>query len=419
MGEPIKFNLSTTNHESKLSAGDIVTESLKGSTPLPPFIVTIPKHGQQRFESVYLACQLSSVGTLKIDCVSEKKPKQRWALEFSIRDNNLVKANYEKNIIDIKPPHPKLQDGIKLIEQVYGSSSKKADPKLVKSLRTDLDKQLGKRENWDTDLLRELATPCLTWAKNRRRTEVHERNWLKLTSFLLRPGFGYPADDWRIEQIWPLFKSAIQYNKSVQSWSDWWNLWRRIAGGLNAQQQQEIFDSIKIYFIEDSGKNTKLINQAKQRSYEDIIRLAASLEHISVNNKIAFGEYLIKRLQKPSNAQIHWWALGRLGSRIAFYGSQHNVIPVHVISNWLEKLWQQDWQKETHIGFAAVMMARRSGDREFDIDDELQQVILEKLAEEKCPSSWYNLVKEKQVTDETMIKRIFGDSLPTGLTLLS
>lgn len=419
MGEPIKFNLSTTNHESKLAAGDIVTETLQGNTPLPPFVVTIPKHGQQRFESVYLACQLSSVGTLKIDCVSENDPNQRWALEFSIRENNLAKNNAEQNIADIKPTHPKLQDAITLIENVYGASSKKADPKRVKSLRTDLDKQLGKRENWDTDLLRELANPCLTWAKNRRRTEVHERNWLKLTSFLLRPGFGYPADDWRVEQIWPLFKSAIQYNKSTQSWSDWWNFWRRIAGGLNAQQQEEIFAAIKIYFVADNNKNAKLINQAKQRSYEDIIRLAASLEHISINNKVAFGEFLLERLDKPANQQVHWWALGRLGSRIAFYGSQHNVIPVHIISNWLEKLWHQDWQMDPHVGFAAAMMARRSGDREFDIDEELQQVIIAKLVEEKCPSSWTDLIRKKQVTDETMIKRIFGDSLPTGLTLLS
>lgn len=420
IGEPIRFNLATTSHDSHFKPGDIITEPLKGKTPLPPFIVTIPEHANhKRFESVYLACKLSSVGTLQIDCVSSASPKQRWALEFSVRTNQQTAENDSTNISEIKQSHPKLPEALNLIEQVFGASSKNTDPKLVKSLRSDLDKRLGKRETWDTDLLRELASPCLQFAKNRRRTEQHERNWLKLTSFLLRPGFGYPADDWRIEQVWPLFKSAIQYNKSTQSWSDWWNFWRRIAGGLNEQQQLEIYQSIAIYFVEDNNKNAKQINQAKQRSYDDIVRLAASLEHIPVALKIEFGEYLLNKLHKPQNQQVHWWSLGRVASRVAYYGSQHNVVPRHVAETWLGNMLSANWQKETYIGFAAVMTARRSGDRETDIQDNIRDTVLKKLQQNKSPESWLNLVRDVQVSDEAIIKRIFGDSLPTGLTLLS
>ncbi len=426
IGEPIRFNLATTSHESNFKPGDIVEKEfetqLKGKTPLPPFVVTIPEHkDHKRFESVYLSCKLSSIGTLQLECVSETNSKQRWALEFSVRPSLATKKSNDdsKNINDIKQLHPNLPDAIQLIEAVYGASSKKSDPKLVKSLRNDLDKRLGKRDTWDTDLLRELVAPCLQFAKNRRRTEQHERNWLKLTSFLLRPGFGYPADDWRIEQIWPIFKSAIQYNKSTQSWSDWWNLWRRIAGGLNEQQQIEIYETISIYFVEDSNKHAKMINQAKLRSYDDIIRLAASLEHIPVALKVEFGEYLLAKLSKPQNQQLHWWALGRIASRVAFYGSQHNVIPRHIVETWLNTLLDANWQKEPHIAFAAVMIARKTGDREMDVQDKVRDAVIEKLTQNKLSESWLALVQEVQTSDETVMKRIFGDCLPTGLTLLS
>lgn len=418
IGEPIKLSLFTTNHDGHFKPGDIVKDELKGSTPLPDYIVTIPKQNNaKRFESVYLSCQLSSIGTIKIECVSEQKENLRWALEFSIRTNKHL-SKQATSELETKQSHPNLAKAKQLIEQVYGAGSKKSDPKLVKSLRNDLDKILGKKETWDIDLMRELSSPILTYAKNRRRTEVHERNWLKLASFVLRPGFGYPADDWRIEQLWPIFPSAVQYNKSTQSWSDWWNLWRRVCGGLTEQQQTDVFEFIKPYFVQDSGKNAKIINQGKTRSYEDMLRLAASLEHISQNQKIEFGEYLMEKLNSKSSTQTHWWAIGRLASRTAFYGSQHNVIPKHIAESWLETLLPLDWKNETHIAFAAVMIARKCGDRECDINDDLRQQILTKLKNSKASEAWISLICDVQETDEKLIKRIFGDSLPSGLTLL-
>ena len=423
IGEPIQFNLTTTSQDHNYQPGDIVSEELTSKTSLPPFVVTIHKQQndhKQRFESVYLSCKLSSVGTLQIDCVSNSDNKKRWALEFSIRNaSQRQNAEIEDSSNSANQAgHPNLYKAIALIEAVYGASSKNANPKLVKSIRTDLDKLLGKRENWDTAQLRALATPCINFAKNRRRSEVHERNWLKLTSFLVRPGFGYPADDWRIEQLWPLFKSAIQYNKSTQSWSDWWNLWRRIAGGLNAQQQLEIYQTLAIYLVEESNKNAKIINQAKQRSYDDIIRLLASLEHIPVTLKIEFAEFLQGKIAKGQHPQLHWWALGRVASRSPFYGSLHNVIPSHIVTNWLNTMLTEDWLEHPYIAFAAVMMARKTGDRALDIDEQLRSQLIEKLGQSKSVPTWISLLQEVENSDDAVMQRFFGDSLPVGLTLL-
>ena len=68
--------------------------------------------------------------------------------------------------------------------------------------------------------------------KSRRRSENHERVWLSLVGFCLRPGFGYPLDDWRVEQLWKTYSQTIQFVNERQNWTEWWTLWRRIAGGL-------------------------------------------------------------------------------------------------------------------------------------------------------------------------------------------
>lgn len=414
IGEPIRFNLSTTNSELAIKAGDVITSPIPGATPLPPFIVTVSgDETQKRYESVYLTAKLTTIGTIQLACASQANKNKRWALEFAVRHAGQNEAASSASEIN-----PRLPDAINLIATVFGPSSKKTDPKRVKTLRTDLDRCLGKRDNWDTALLRELSVPCLQFAKNRRRTEQHERNWLKLTSYLLRPGFGYPADEWRLEQIWPLYKNAIQYNKTTPSWSDWWNFWRRIAGGLSADQQAVLYQDLSVYFVADTNKNAKLINQAKSRSYEDIIRLAASLEHISVADKIRFIEFLFDKLKKPQNQQVHWWAIGRVASRVAYYGSQHNIIPAPQAEVWIDATLHKDWQKEPHIAFACVMMARKTGDRNSDISAQLAEQIVNKLTKSKVPESWIKLVEEVQKVDEAMTKRIFGESLPTGLTLL-
>ena len=135
--------------------------------------------------------------------------------------------------------------------------------------------------------------------------------------------------------------------------------------------------------------------------------------------KVEFGEYVLAKLNKPQNQQLHWWALGRVASRVAFYGSQHNVIPRHIVETWLNTLLDANWQKEPHIAFAAVMIARKTGDREMDIQDKVREAVLDKLTQSKLSDAWLALVRDVQLSDDTVMKRIFGDSLPTGLTLLS
>ncbi|HAS63234.1 MAG TPA: molecular chaperone DnaK, partial [Vibrio sp.] len=116
--------------------------------------------------------------------------------------------------------------------------------------------------------------------------------------------------------------------------------------------------------------------------------------------------------------QAHWWALGRLASRTPLYGSQHNVVSREQAEQWLPKLLEQNWQKEPMIAFAAVMICRKTGDRLFDISDDYRQQVLAKLKQSKVPDSWLELVAEVKELSANESKRVFGDALPSGLTLV-
>ncbi|MGZ8137033.1 MAG: Hsp70 family protein, partial [Methylococcaceae bacterium] len=293
------------------------------------------------------------------------------------------------------------------------------DPKAVKNLRAELEKLLGcERNEWATPLLRAMFTVLLDGLKYRRRSENHERVWLSLTGFCVRPGFGYPLDDWRVEQLWKTYSQGIQFVNETQNWSEWWTLWRRIAGGLNAAAQEQLFADIAKYINPAAARQAGVAKQIKNRGYDDMVRLAAVLERLPVAKKVQLGEWLLKRLEKASEPGQTWWAVGRIGARMPFHGSSHNVIAPETAAIWLEQILSEDWKKVPHAGFAATLIARMSGDRSRDIDDDLRRLIIDKLKLSKAPSSWIEMVEQVKELDEKEEKQIFGEALPPGLKLI-
>ena len=75
--------------------------------------------------------------------------------------------------------------------------------------------------------------------------------------------------------------------------------------------------------------------------------------------------------------------------------------------------------KEPMIAFASVMICRKTGDRLFDISDDFRQQVIDKLKQSKVPQSWLSLVEEVKDLSASESKRVFGDALPSGLTLVS
>lgn len=413
LGQPVRFHLASLTGDSDFKPGDLTAIDLERFHSLPPLAVAFTQ-GQENAKEikVQLAVALTEVGTLKLQCIAAEDPQQRWDVEFQIRTQ---RGQSQAQTAGLPNNFNQAAEQIRLI---YGNKSKKVDPKQVKNLRATLEKLLGPRQQWQTPLLRELFTVLLEGSKNRKRSENHERIWLSLTGFCLRPGFGSPLDDWRVEQLWKLYPQAVQYVNATQHWTEWWTLWRRVAGGLEQEAQEKIFIDLSKYLNPASARQGNNSKQAKQRGYDDMVRLAAVLERLSAAHKIQLGEWLLKRLQKANEPEQTWWAVGRLGARILFHGSDHHVLPPDVVHSWLQQILTVDWKKKPQAGFAATLICRMSGDRSRDIDAELRLQVLQKLEHSKAPASWLLLVTKVKQLDEKEEKQIFGEALPPGLKLV-
>lgn len=426
VGEPVRFNLLTSTHDQivadqKVQNGALLAIDPDKFQPLPPYVLTLPAlddvqlsaNQKQRVE-VQLACQLTEVGTLQMVCINPDNEDQRWKVEFEIRQ----KLATDDEITEKSSVSPKLQEAKALISKIYSANKTHADQQAIKTLSKELERRLGKREEWDFATLRSLFDTLALGRKRRRRSEAHEKNWLRLAGFSLRPGFGDATDSWRIEQIWALYQQGIQF-ANTQGWTDWWIFWRRVAGGLNQEQQETVLADIAKYLHPSAMRTPTSTKEAQEKGYEAMVRLAASLEHLQVEDKTLLATWFLnKALNHQPYQQAHWWALGRLAARTPFYGSLHTTLPKEQIQQWLVKLLEQDWQKEPMCAFATVMMCRKTGDRSRDISEEWRNQVLEKLKLSRVADSWIHLVSEVVELDEAETQRTFGESLPSGLQLL-
>jgi molecular chaperone DnaK (HSP70) len=414
LGMPVRFHLASLSGDGEFKPGDVADiNDLFHS--LPPLAVAFEGDaGKPNAEVVVeLAAMQTEVGTLKIQCIAVDDSSQRWDVEFQIRK----KAAGQSTEAGLPNNFDKIAEQI---QAVFGAKSKQVDPKAVKNLRADLEKLTGApRTDWATPLLRAMFGVLLDGAKYQRRSENHERVWLSLAGFCLRPGFGYPLDDWRVEQLWKNYPHGIQYVNETQNWSEWWTLWRRVAGGLDEAAQQRIFADIAKFLNPASARQVAVAKQLKNRSYDDIVRLAAVLERLPAADKTQTGEWLLKRLEKASEPDQTWWAVGRIGARMPFHGSSHNVIPADTAGLWLKQMLNADWKRIPQAGFAAALIARMSGDRARDIDEVMRRQVIDKLKLSKAPASWIDMVEQFKELDEKEEKQIFGEALPPGLKLIN
>ncbi|MBB3260856.1 molecular chaperone DnaK (HSP70) [Paraburkholderia bannensis] len=424
LGHPVQFHLVSTAAETRWNAGEIAdlsntqggAHAVAQATDfvrLPPLatVVAAEKGGRER--PVKLSAQLTEVGTLEVRCIATDDPAQQWLLEFQLRRDEHARPDAGARV-----RHPALDEAIALIERVFGAKSAKVDPKEVKRLRAQLEHTLGPRQNWDSPLLRELFGALWDRAGRRRRSADHERLWLNLAGYCVRPGFGYPLDEWRVEQLWTLFDDGIQHVNDSQVWSEWWTLWRRAAGGLNAEAQEQVLEAMRWLEEAASAKHHKLPFDPAKLGNADMTRLYASLEQIDAAQKVEIGARLLERLQKSAENPQSWWALGRIGARLPFYGSAHGVVPPEVAGQWLDAILALDWKKVEPAMFAAAQIARMTGDRSRDIAPELRETVLKRLESANAPHTWIEMVREVVELDNADTGRVFGEALPAGLKLM-
>jgi len=92
--------------------------------------------------------------------------------------------------------------------------------------------------------IRQLADIFLECSGGRKKSPAFEARWLNLAGFCLRPGFGFPGDDFRVEQTRASMRWMQHANRcSVRSIG---GSSGRIAGGLNRNQQWTCFNASRL-----------------------------------------------------------------------------------------------------------------------------------------------------------------------------
>ena len=403
LGAPVHFALVAGGEERTLAPGELLRVAAADWSALPPVATVLEGSGEVR---VQLAASLSEVGTLALACVEEHGPR-RWQLEFRLRGEGAEALPVAASA----SAHPRLDEAADRILRFYGARAKDVNPKEIKSLRSELEKLLGVRETWDTPLLRELAGVLWEGARRRRRSADHERLWLSLTGYCLRPGFGWALDDWRVAQVWSLYPLGVQYGGDAQVLAEWWTLWRRVAGGLDAGAQATLLDAL-LPELAPAARGVK-----PKVGSDDRVRLAGALERVPAARKLELGTLLLERLQHRHESNQTWWALGRCGARVPFHGSAHAVVPAADAALWCEAALAADWQAAAPAALAATLLARRSGDRVRDLPEELCRRVGARLRATRQPESWVRMVEAVVELDEADRKRVFGEALPPGLRL--
>jgi molecular chaperone DnaK (HSP70) len=317
LGRPVQFRLLTSTSEATAVAGALaeLNESYQALPDLAA-VIEASRAGEQELR-VELQAQLTEVGTLELCLVAADDPARRYQLEFQLR--GVQAAADAAAPARVTQLHARFGEAVQLMAAFYGKSAKNLEGLKIRTLRADLEKLLGARETWQLPLLRELFGELLAGARRRRRSPEHERLWFNLAGYCLRPGFGYPADAWRVEQLAALYPEGVQAAVDAQVWSQFWIMYRRVAGGLDEAQQTRILDDLAYYLEPPSPRPRQRPKGPRAQGIEDMVRLAGALERVPAARKFEVGNWLLARLaQKELSAAAVYWSLGRLGGRGAW-----------------------------------------------------------------------------------------------------
>ena len=444
LGQPVVFPLYTSTVRGDDKAGSILRLAPTQLLQLPP-LHTILRGGKRsgtRSVPVTLAARCTEIGTLELYCVA-RDGHNRWRLEFNVRD--IVKDADEKSedgpraenpLTDVWPEE-QVQEAAKLLHAAYAPPSQLAgtvpqlaprgDPKhITKALEAILE---AGRDKWPTGLCRRLWDFLAEVAEERRASPSHLSRWYNLVGFCLRPGFGDSLDKFRVEQLWKLLHAPrpTTANRSggpaktlapPEGGADFWIMWRRVAGGLNAPLQNNLLSRLRPVLLPGKGKNAA---RPGANELTEMWRAAAALERLDVKHKELLGQTVLKSCRRSPVPPHAFWSLTRLGARVLLYGPLNAVVHPELVQTWLDAILPFEPGNDSERlawAFCLTQLARRSGQRALDIDDHHRDSVLAVGGGQSVPAHWLRMVEEVADLEADEQRQMFGEGLPIGLRLM-
>ena len=392
--KPVAFRLYSTLTRTEDRAGDVVAFTAEEQSELH---LHAPLHAVLRFGKtgerlvpIKLGAKLTEVGTLEIWAES-KASEHRWRLQFELRKAAAAQALQKPAAVISEDA---LQSAAALIPQAFSSGAMEPE-----QLPARLEQTLGLgRNSWPVSAIRVLADRMIELADARSQSAAHELRWLNLCGFCLRPGFGFPGDDFRIEQARRVYASGLQFANQMQNEIEWWIFWGRVAGGLNKNQQTDLFQRLSPVLLPRASKRPR-VNASLLR---EMWRAAASLELLPIQTKTQLGDELMPRVLSGEFIDTGLWCVARLGARKLFYGPFNQVLPPATAARWVEQLL-----KIPKASDAIASLARVTGDATRDLPASTLSVVRRTLP---------GLDLDREPQDHlAAMGRIFGEDLPSGL----
>ncbi len=387
--KPVSFRLYSSLTRVDDQVGDMIPASadLHLHAPLNA-VIRFGKSGE-RLVPVKLRAHLTEVGTLEV-WADSKISEHRWRLQFELRKTAAAHAS--------KPAAVVSDEAMAQAEALLDATFRAAGL-APEELPAKLEQALGLgRNSWPLSAIRRLADRMLELSDGRRKSAAFELRWLNLCGFCLRPGFGFPGDDYRVEQARRIYAAGLQFANQVQNEIDWWIFWGRLAGGLNKNQQVDIFQRLSPALLPRGGKRPRLNNSLLREMW----RAASSLELLPLQTKTQLGDALLAQLKRGEMVETGLWCLSRLGARKLFYGPINQVLPPQTATRWVEALLKVPKSDD-----AVIAIARRTGDSTRDLAPATIDLIRRRIPESLVPSL--------EGEAEQDLGKVFGEELPSGL----
>jgi hypothetical protein len=390
--KPVSFRLYSSRTRIGDKPGDVVAFSADSDLHLHAPLNAVIRFGKagERLVPVKLGARLTEVGTLEI-WADSKASEHRWRLQFQLRkaaDASAVR----------RPAAVVSEDRLAAAASLLPATFSRGELE-PEQLPARLEQAMGLgRNSWPLPAIRKLADQMLELAEGRKRGAPYEARWLNLCGFCLRPGFGFPGDDFRIEQARRVYAEGLRFANQVQNEVEWWIFCGRIAGGLNKNQQTDIFQRLSPVLL-PRGQKRPRVNPSLLR---EMWRAAASLELLPILTKTQLGDELVARVTKSELVETGLWCIARLGARRLFYGPINQVLPPATAGRWIGTLLKIAKAEETIVALAA-----RTGDATRDLAPHTLDLVRRTFPDadlEGAPKD--NLAA---------MGRIFGEELPSGL----
>lgn len=404
--QPVSFDIFSSSYRSGDRSGDLVRVD-DSFTALPPLqtVVQYGKKGAQKAIPVKIEAEYTEVGTLALWCRS-RISEHRWKLQFQLRETATPEAADDAQILELAV----VKTARDLLNRVLSGDDKSEAEKLAKKLSRTVDLP---RDDWPLGFIRSLADDLLDLTPPRNKGPDFESAWMNLLGFCLRPGIGESLDKQRLQRLWKLYQNGPVHGKNPRVRLEWWIMWRRVAAGLTPGQQRQFFQDLSAVFFEKKAAAKRVTPQERL----EIWMTAANLEKLYSKDKVRLGRQLLTEISPRKPKSQHLWALSRLAARELLYGPADRTIPPDEAARWIDQLIDYSWSNPTIAGRTISQIARKTGDRARDLDEEMRNRVLDWMAVNELTEDLKRRIMEITPPARNDQMAMFGESLPLGIIL--